>query len=255
MSYTDEFNGKVALVTGGNSGIGRATALAFAERGAKVVIAGRRAVEGQKTVQQIQEAGGEAIFIQSDVSKEEEVAALIQQTLASYGRLDYAFNNAGNEGKPGPMVEQTDEAFDFTIDGNLKSVWLSMKYELPQMAQQGGGVIVNTASNVAHIGMANMSLYVAAKHGVIGLTKAAALEYAKAGVRVNAVSPGPIETEMPQRAFGSLETFRNYLTPLIPSGRVGQPEEVASAVVWLCSKGAGFVNGTDLIIDGGLTAQ
>lgn len=255
MAQTTEFAGKVALVTGGGSGIGRATALAFARRGAQVVVAGRRASEGEDTVRLVKEAGGEAIFVQADVSKEAEVEALVNKTVAAYGRLDYAFNNAGNEGRPGPLAEQTEEAFDHTINGNLKTAWLSLKYELPQMLKQGSGAIVNNASNVGHIGMSNMSLYAAAKHAVIGLTKSAALEYAKAGIRVNAVSPGPIETPMPMRAFGSSDNFKQFFAPLVPVGRVGQPEEVAEAVVWLCADGASFVTGTDLIIDGGITTQ
>ncbi len=250
-----DFTGKIALVTGGGSGIGRATALAFARDGAKVVVAGRRTEEGQETVRLIEAAGGDATFIQTDVTQEAEVAALIAQVVATYGRLDIAFNNAGNEGKVAALVEQTSDNWDFTIDGNLKGIWLSLKYELPQMAKQGGGAIVNNASLVGHVGIANMSIYTAAKHGVVGLTRSAALEHAKAGIRVNAVSPGAILTDMPKRDFGDLAVFDQYMSSLTPMGRVGQPEEVAEAVVWLCSNNASFVTGHALLVDGGLTAQ
>jgi len=250
-----EFSGKVALVTGGGSGIGRAAALAFAREGAKVVVAGRRVEEGQETVRLITETGGEATFVQTDVTKATEVEHLVKTTVAKFGSLDYAFNNAGNEGQPSPLVEQTEETWNYTIDGNLKSVWLSLKYEIAQMLKQGGGSIVNVSSTLGHVGMPNMSLYIAAKHGVMGLTKAAALEQAKSGIRVNAVSPGAITTPMPAHAFGSLEAFDQFMTPLHPIGRVGLPEEVAEAVIWLVSERASFVTGQSITIDGGYTAQ
>jgi NAD(P)-dependent dehydrogenase (short-subunit alcohol dehydrogenase family) len=249
------FAGKVALVTGGGSGIGRAAALAFAREGASVVVAGQRVPDGEETVRQIAAQNGTALFVPTDVTREADVRALIETTIANFGRLDYAFNNAGNEGRPGPLIEQDEEAFHYTIDANLKGVWLAMKYEIPRMIEQGGGAIVNNASNLAHIGMANMALYTAAKHAVVGLTKASALEYARQGVRINAVSPGPIETPMPQRAFGDLANFRQFMEPLLPLGRVGQPEEVAEAVIWLCANGSSFITGHSLLIDGGYTAQ
>lgn len=255
MRQTDGFLGKVALVTGGGTGIGQATALAFARAGARVVVAGRRAAEGEETVRQIRALGGEATFVATDVTDEAAVKALVDATLATYGRLDAAFNNAGNVGQPGPLVDLSAEGFAYTVAGNLTSVWLCMKYEIPAMLGRGGGAIVNTASNLGHIGMPNMAAYAAAKHGVVGLTQAAALEYATQGIRVNAVSPGSIETPMGEHAFGSIETYRQVMAPNHPVGRIGLPEEVASAVLYLSSDGAGFITGQALLIDGGYTAQ
>ena len=250
-----DFTNKVALVTGGGSGIGRATALAFAHEGAKVVVAGRREAEGQETVQLIEKAGGEALFVQTDVTDEAAVKALVEKTVAAYGRLDYAFNNAGTEGKPGPLVEQTEDSWNVTIDGNLKSAWLSMKYELQQMNKQGSGAIVNNASIFAQVAAIGFGVYTAAKHGLVGLTKAAALEYAQAGIRVNAVSPGAIATPMGDRNFGSEEAYSQFMAPKHPVGRLGQPQEIAEAVIWLCSDKASFVTGQELGVDGGYTAQ
>ncbi|MBH8563178.1 SDR family oxidoreductase [Nostoc sp. CENA67] len=248
-----EFDNKVALVTGGSSGIGRDTALAFAEKGAKVVIASRRVTESKQTVELIQAAGGEAFFVQTDVTKATEVENLINQTVATYGRLDYAFNNAGTEGIYGRSIEQTEETWNHVIDTNLKGVWLSMKYEIPQMLKQGGGAIVNNSSIAGLIGFPNISIYVASKHGVVGLTKALALEHAKENIRVNAVCPAGIDTDMPTRGFG--EQGKASFGAAHPIGRLGQPKEVASAVVWLCSDGASFITGQSLAIDGGFTVQ
>jgi NAD(P)-dependent dehydrogenase (short-subunit alcohol dehydrogenase family) len=249
------FNGKVALITGGNGGIGRAAAMAFAREGAQVVIIGRRQVEGEATVDHIKAAGGDAIFVQADLTREADTRRMVDQTLAHYGRLDMAFNNAGNEGQPGPLIEQTEHTWNHTIDGNLKSTWLSMKYEIPAMLQHGGGTIVNNDSAFGHVGAANFAAYVAAKHGVVGLTKAAALEYATAGVRINSVSPGAIATEMGVRVAGSLEGYAAFMTPNHPIGRIGRAEEVAEAVLWLCSDSASFVTGQAIGVDGGYTAQ
>ncbi len=248
-----EFNHKVALVTGGSSGIGRATAFAFAKKGAKVVIAGRRVEFGQETVALIQAMGGEALFVQTDIKQEVEVENLVAQTVNVYGRLDYAFNNAGTEGILKPSIEQTEATWNEVIDTNLKGVWLSMKYQIPQMLKQGGGAIVNNASMGGLIGASYLSLYVASKHGVIGLTKSLALEHAKNNIRINTVCPGLIDTNMSTRAFS--EETREGLAAITPISRVGQPEEIASAVIWLCSDGASFVTGHSLTIDGGYTIQ
>lgn len=248
-----EFDNKVALVTGGSSGIGRAAALAFAQKGAKVVIASRRIKESEETVALIQAIGSEAKFVQTDITQAVEVENLIAQTVATYGRLDYAFNNAGTEGIPGPGIEQTEENWHQIIDTNLKGVWLSMKYQIPQMLKQGGGAIVNNSSVAGLVGFANISIYTASKHGVIGLTKSLALEHAKDNIRINAVCPGGIDTDMVDRGFGVEGKIQ--LKALHPIGRLGQSEEIANAVTWLCSDGASFVTGQSLAIDGGFTVQ
>ena len=248
------FNGRVALVTGGNSGIGRATALAFARAGAKVVIAARRRAEGEETVEMIHAAGGDACFVQTDVSQAEQVATMVQHALAVYGRLDVACNNAGM-GTTAPLVELTEEDFDRVISVNLKGVWLCMKYEIPQMLVQGGGAIVNMSSGYGLFGSPRgVSSYIASKHGVIGLTKAAALEYAKAGIRVNTVVPGWILTPMVAGGIEANPQLEARILDHAPVGRLGTPEEVAAAVVWLCSDAASFVTGHSMIIDGGLTS-
>ncbi len=248
-----QFEGKVSLVTGGSSGIGRASALAFAKEGAKVVVAARRAAESEETVRMIREAGGEAIFAQADVSRASEVQAVVNKTIKTFGRLDFAFNNAGIEGTPFvPAAEYLEETWDRVIDINLKGMWLCMKYAIPEMLKQKGGAIVNmssvaglTGSNI--IGVA----YHASKHGVIGLTKAAAIEYARHGIRINAVCPAVIRTPMGERAFSHDPEIEARVTSLHPMGRIGTPEEVASAVVWLCSDAASFITGHALPVDGG----
>ena len=252
-----KFEGKVALVTGGNVGIGRATALAFAREGAKVVIAARRVPEGEEAVRMIEETGGEAIFVKTDVSKTTEAEVLIRKVVDTYGRLDYAFNNAGvapNRHKV-PVAEQTEEEFDRIISINLKGVWLCMRYEIPQMLKQGGGVIVVTSSVDGLRGNAiTTGAYIASKHGVIGLVKAAALEYAKAGVRVNTVCPGVIHTSRLEGAMAADPELQVIFEQRIPMGRAGTPGEIAETAVWLCSDAATYITGQTIVVDGGLIA-
>ena len=247
-----QFTGKVALITGGNAGIGRATAIEFAKQGAKVVVSGRREKEGHDVIAEIKALGGEAIFVKTDVSKESDVKVMIEQTLATFARLDFAFNNAGVEQMVTPLPEQTEEAYDQIMDINVKGVWLSLKHEIPAMLKTGGGAIVNNSSVAGLVGAATAPIYVASKHAVNGLTKSVALEYAKQNIRVNAVAPGAIETRM-YRDFAVTPEVRQMLEG--PMGRIGQPEEIASTVVWLCSDGASFITGQILPVDGGYTAQ
>jgi NAD(P)-dependent dehydrogenase (short-subunit alcohol dehydrogenase family) len=245
---------KVALITGGTTGIGRDTAILFAKHGAKVVVSGRREAEGKETVALAKAAGGEAIFVQSDVSKSGDVQALVKKTVDTFGRLDIAFNNAGIEGKWVPLVEQTEENWDQVHNINLKGVWLSLKYEILQMLKQGGGgAIVNMSSVAGLIGAAGAGVYIASKHGVLGLTKTAALEYAANGIRVNAVCPAVIETAMAERAFGAPEVNKRMLA-LHPLGRFGKPIEIAEAVLWMCSDKSSFMTGHEIVLDGGMLA-
>src|SRR5215510_11459903 len=255
MPMPGRVEGKVALVTGGASGIGRATALTFAREGAKLVIADMNEEGAQQTVHMITEKGGEAIFVRTDVSKAVEVQALISQAVATYGRLDCAHNNAGISGGGRALTaDYSEDTWHQVIAVNLTGVWLCMKYEIPQMLRQGGGVIVNTASVAGLIGGQGLAAYVASKHGVVGLTKTAALEYAHQGIRVNCVCPGVIHTPMTARGLGDPERRRRIIASE-PLGRVGTPEEVAEAVVWLCSDAASFVTGHTMTVDGGFVAQ
>ena len=250
-----DFDGKVVLVTGGGIGIGRATALAFAHEGAKVVIGNRNAERGEEVVKAIKDDGGEASFLRTDVATEGDVQALVEHAVSTYGRLDAAFNNAGVEGLIAPLADQMSENFDEVMKINVKGVWLSMKYEIPQMLKTGGGVIVNNSSVAGLIGFPGAGIYCASKHAVMGLTKTAALEYSAAGVRVNAINPAVIDTSMADRLADSMGMAKKDLSSLHPIGRIGTPDEVANTVLWLCSDKSSFVTGVNLCIDGGFTAQ
>jgi NAD(P)-dependent dehydrogenase (short-subunit alcohol dehydrogenase family) len=251
---SDGFAGKVALITGGTSGIGRDTAVLFGKAGAKVVVTGRREQEGNETAELVRAAGGDALFVKGDVAKAADVEAMVEKTVAAFGRLDVAFNNAGIEGVWVPIVEQKEEDWDQTMDINLKGVWLCLKYEIRQMLKQGtGGAIVNMSSIAGLMGGAGAAAYCATKHGVIGLTKAAALENARSGIRVNAVCPAVVETAMGNRLFGAPPAKR-YSLSFHPIGRFGKPMEIAEAVLWMCSDKASFMTGQPLVLDGGFLA-
>ena len=249
------FQNKVVLITGATSGIGKVSALAFGKAGAKVIVSGRREAEGQTVVAEIKAAGGEATFVKTDVAVEADVAALIAKAVATYGRIDIAFNNAGVE-ITGPIVDATEADYRRAFDINVWGVLTSMKHEIPVMLKQGAGVIINTSSVAGHVGMAGASIYVASKHAVEGLTKAAAIEYAKQGIRVNAVAPAAIETDMLDRfTGGGNEDAMSYMRSLHPVGRLGRSEEIANAVLFLASDAASFITGTSLNVDGGFLAQ
>jgi NAD(P)-dependent dehydrogenase (short-subunit alcohol dehydrogenase family) len=250
-----EFEGKVALVTGGGSGIGRASAIALAREGAKVVIGNRNVQRGEETVAMIKKAGGEASFKKTDVLVTKDIEALVGHAMETYGGLDLAFNNAGVEGDIAPLVDQTEASYHAVMDVNVKGVWLSMKYEIPRMLERGGGAIVNCSSVAGLIGFPNMAIYMASKHAVIGLTKVAALEYSAQGIRINAVNPAVIDTEMVDRLAEGLSMKKDELIQFHPIGRLGRAEEIAEAVVWLCSNKSSFVTGHSLIVDGGFTAR
>jgi len=249
------FEGKVVIVTGAGSGIGRATALAFAREGAKVIVADRTPEKGEETAREIRKKKGSAAFGHCDVSKSADVQNMVKKTIEMYGRLDCAFNNAGIEGISASTVECAEETWEQTIDINLKGVWLCMKHEIPEILKSGGGSIVNCASIAGLVGFPGMPAYVASKHGVLGLTKTAALEYAKKGIRVNAVCPGVIQTPMIDRfTKGDRQAYAQLLQGE-PVARIGKPEEIAEAVLWLCSDAASFVTGHPLVADGGWVAQ
>jgi NAD(P)-dependent dehydrogenase (short-subunit alcohol dehydrogenase family) len=247
----ETMHGKVALVTGGSSGIGRATALAFAKSGAKVIVASRGETKAEQVLRAMEQDGGEATWIKTDVSQAAQVKAMIQEIIDTYGRLDYAFNNAGSGGKGGSTTEIEEEDWDRTINGYLKSVWLCIKYEIPEMLKGGGGAIVNNSSVDGMRGFPWDPAYSAAKHGVIGLTRSAALQYANQGIRINAICPGWIRTPPVE---GMLEQDPEAEAQMLlhqPIGRLGRAEEVAEAVLWLCSGNASLVLGTALAVDGG----
>jgi NAD(P)-dependent dehydrogenase (short-subunit alcohol dehydrogenase family) len=248
-SYTN----KIVLVTGGTSGIGKATALAFADAGAKVVITGRREKEGAGVAAEITKTGGTAAFVRADVAKDADVVKAMDFVLSTHGRLDVAFNNAGVE-IAGPLDQVTEEQYRRTFDVNVWGVLNSMKHEIAAMLKTGGGAIVNTSSVGGHIGLPQASLYVATKHAVEGLTKAVALEFAKQGIRVNSVAPGAIDTDMVDRFVGKEGDQRDWLRSLHPVGRFGAREEIAAAVLYLASDAAKFTTGATLLVDGGWTA-
>lgn len=251
---TRRLQDKVALVTGAGSGIGRAAALAFAEEGAKVVAADVVPEGVEETVRMIKEAGGEAVSIKVDVSKPQQVEAMVTSAVDTFGRLDCAFNNAGVEVETGaPAYQHSEDGWDKTIAVNLKGVWLCMKFEIEQMLKQGGGAIVNTASIAGLTGRGGIA-YAASKHGVVGMTKVAALENATLGIRVNAVCPAAIDTPMVKHAMSMGPEIKEYIENMHPVGRIGQPEEVAQAVLWLCSDAASFTTGHAFPVDGGMMA-
>jgi len=250
------FQGKVVLVTGAAAGLGRVSALAFAREGAKVVVADIDAEGGQQTVQMIKKAGGEAIFVKADVTKEAEVKAMVEKAVETYGRLDCAHNNVGVEELLTPLTECTEEQWDFILNANLKSVWLCMKYEIPYMVKQGSGAIVNMSSSVGLNSAPQLPSYCSAKHGVNGLTKSAALEFARAGIRVNSICPGGMRgTPMYNRITASIPELVTKAAEIVPLGRDAEPEEVANAVLWLCSDAASMITGLPLSVDGGLVLK
>ena len=246
---------KVSLITGAGSGIGRASAIAFAREGSQVVVSDINAEGGEETVSRISEMGGQAIFVSADVSHAGDVEALVQSAVQQYGRLDCALNNAGVSGGQRLIHEYSEDDWDRVIDINLKGVWLCLKYEIIQMLEQGGGAIVNTASTMGLVGGAGSASYGASKHGVLGLTKNAAVEYAKSGIRVNAVCPGHIRTPMIEQGSLLVRGNEERIIARHPLGRLGAPEEIAETVVWLCSDAASFVTGHAMTVDGGYVAQ
>ena len=250
-----DMTGKVAVITGGTSGIGLATALQFAANGAQVAIAGRNIERGEAALAQLKDTGADAIFVPTDVSKASDVENLINTVISTFGHLDYAFNNAAAPpatSSMGPIINLTEEQWDTTLDVNLKGVWLCMKYQIPVMMGNGGGVIINTSSTAGGKAMAGMGAYVASKHGLNGLTKSAALEYAEAGIRINVVMPGPIATPMMEQASAVIPNAEAAFAAQTAVKRVGRAEEIAEAVVWLCSDAASYITGAAIPVDGGM---
>lgn len=248
-----QFAGKVAIVTGGSFGIGKATALSFARLGAKVAVVDWK--ENPETMNAIKAMGGEAIYISCNVAEPGEVEQMVKTTVNTFGRLDYAFNNAGIEGTPAPTEQCTIENWDQTMNINLRGAWLCMKYEIPEMLKSGGGAIVNCASIAGLVGFNGVPAYVASKHGLVGLTKTAALDLAQSGIRVNALCPGVIKTDMIDRFTGGNKEAEQQLTAGEPMGRMGTPQEMADVVVWLCSDQSSFVTGQAIAADGGWVAK
>ena len=245
---------KVVLITGASSGIGRAAAIACAQEGAALVVSARRQAEGEETAELARAAGAQAIFVRADVTSEDDVRRLVEKTVAQFGGLDCAFNNAGVEQDVEPLTEQTEALYQRIMDANVKGVWLSMKHEIAQMLKQGGGAIVNISSIAGVVGFPSAAIYVASKHAVVGLTRSAALEYAAQNIRVNAVNPGAVDTEMFKRFAGENAELRSRMMAMHPMGRIARPEEVADAVVYLLSAKSSFVTGHALLVDGGFVA-
>jgi NAD(P)-dependent dehydrogenase (short-subunit alcohol dehydrogenase family) len=251
----ESFSGRVALVTGGTSGIGRATAVAFGRAGADVVVAGRSVERGEEVVAELKDLGSQAMSVRCDVTRSGDVQALVDRTLETYGRLDVAVNSAGIFEFSGPTAECQEEDWDRTVDTNLKGIWLSMKYEIPPMLAQGRGAIVNVAGAFGLIGFPGAPAYVAAKHGVVGLTKAATLEYATTGVRINAICPGLTRTPLVERATGGDPVAEEQFASQMPIRRMASADEVAAAVLWMCSDESSFLLGHALAFDGGWVVQ
>jgi NAD(P)-dependent dehydrogenase (short-subunit alcohol dehydrogenase family) len=250
-----QLTGKVAIVTGASAGIGRAAAVALAAEGAAVVVADVDDARGEAVATEINDKGGRALFVHADVSDDAEVEAMVNQAVDVFGGLDLAFNNAGIEGTPAPTHECSPENWQRTLAVNLTGVWSCMRHQIPRMLERGGGSIVNCSSVAGLVGFASIPAYVASKHGVVGLTKTAALEYAEAGVRVNAICPGVIDTEMVERFTGGEQEAETAMVAMEPVGRMGRPEEIADAVVWLCTDRSSFTTGQAIAVDGGFVAR
>jgi NAD(P)-dependent dehydrogenase (short-subunit alcohol dehydrogenase family) len=250
-----EYEGKVVIVTGGSYGIGRAAAIGFARRGAKVAIADLDVERGEETLRQVKQEGGNAIYVRTDVSSEADVKALVEKTVKTYGRLDCAFNNAGIHKRFVSTIDFTAEDWEEMINVNLKSVWLCMKYEIPEMLKRGKGAIVNTSSVAGLIGAPSNPAYPASKHAVVGITKSTALEFARKGIRVNCVCPGPTRTGMNEDLVATYPEIVEAMDQKVPMGRIGEPEEVAAAAIFLCSDEASYITGHALPVDGGIVAD
>ncbi len=254
-SISFDFDRKVALITGAGSGIGEETAMKFAENGARVMISDLKKDSCEKLLSRINDSGGEAIFFPCDVSDSGQVEALVAQTIAKFGQLDMACNNAGIEGEQGMTALSSEDNFNRVTAINTKGVWLCMKYEIPQLLKSGGGAIVNVSSIAGLIGFPGLAAYVASKHAVAGLSKTAALEYAESNIRVNAVCPGPIMTPMLKRLMETTPGFREQIIAGVPQHRIGSPADVANTILYLCAEQASYINGQCLAVDGGWVAQ